>query len=223
MLAASKLKPRDVVETWKPYRALDPDIVSARARSLLAAPRTVSLRVTGGALLASGTAPHRWIAEARRLAQTFADVTNYDDRGVTDTDQANLDSARKKLESLRIFFARGSSEPSPGETDKLERAAREVAGLPALALAAGRGIRIEVVGRGDSEGSEEVNLALSRRRAEGVLALLRARLPSASLAATGVGSGRPLVEERTEEDKQMNRSVSFRAIEDDAGAPGASR
>ena len=223
MLAASKLEPRDVVENWKPYRALDPDIVSARARSFLTAPDTVSLRVAGGALLASGAAPHRWIADARRLGRTMPDVTSYDDRGVTDMDQANLDAARKRLESLRVFFARGSSEPSSGEADKLEQAAREIVGLPALASAAGREVHIEVVGRGDSEGSDEVNLPLSRRRAERVLALLRARLPSAPLGATGVGSERPLVEERTEEDKQMNRSVSFRAVEGGAGAPVASR
>jgi OOP family OmpA-OmpF porin len=223
MLAAAKLEPREVVGTWKPYRALDPDIVSARARSFLAAPETVSFRVAGGALLASGAAPHRWISEARRLARMSPDATGYDDRGVTDTDQAKLDSALKRIESLRVFFARGSAEPSPGEADKLDQAAREIAGLPALATDAGLEIRVEVVGRGDSEGSDEINLALSRRRAERVLALLRARLPSASLAATGVGSGRPLVEERTEEDRQMNRSVSFRAVESGAGTPVAPR
>jgi OOP family OmpA-OmpF porin len=223
MLAAWKLEPRDVVQSWKPYRALDPDIVSARARYFLTAPDTISLQVAGGELLASGAAPHRWIAAARMLARTIPDVTSYDDRGVTDTDQAKLDAARKRLESLRLFFARGSSEPSPGEADKLEQAAREIVGLPALASAAGREVRIEVVGRGDSEGSDEVNLPLSHRRAERVLALLRARLPSAPLDATGVGSGRPLVEERTEEDRQMNRSVSFRAVESDAGATVALR
>ncbi len=223
MLAAAKLEPREVVGTWKPYRALDPDIVTARARSFLAAPETVSFRVAGGSLLASGAAPHRWISEARGLARTSPDVTGYDDHGVTDTDQAKLDSVLKRLQSLRVFFARGSAEPSPGEADKLDQAAREIAGLPALATDAGRELRVEVVGRGDSEGSEEINLVLSRRRAERVLALLHARLPSASLAATGVGSGRPLVEERTEEDRQMNRSVSFRAVESGAGTPVAPR
>ena len=87
----------------------------------------------------------------------------------------------------------------------------------ALSAAAGKTARVEVVGRGDSEGTESINRPLSRQRAERVVAALRARgIGTANIAVVGVGSAQPLREERTEEDKQYNRSVSFRVVLTDA-------
>jgi len=140
------------------------------------------------------------------------------ERALLDTNRKNLESARARLETQRILFARGSSELAENELARLSDAAREIDRLPALAAAAGSEIRVEIVGRGDSEGTSETNLALSRRRAERVLAALRTEgLPTWSVAAVGVGAAQPLAPERTEEEKQLNRSVSFRVV------PGAAR
>ena len=141
-------------------------------------------------------------------------MARFDDRGLADTDAKALEAARARLESKLILFARGSSEVAASETAKLAELAADLSRLPALAAAAGAKVRAEVVGRGDSEGSVETNLALSRRRAERVLAALRAQgLDTGILVATGVGSTQPLRQERTEEDKQLNRSVSVRVVE----------
>ena len=212
LLPSSKLERGEVLATWKPYRALDPSLVAERARAFLAAPATVSLRMEGATLVASGQAPRQWIAESRNLSRTIPDVAGYDDQGVTDTDGMALEEARQKLESRRIFFARGSAELAPAEEAKLPEIGRDLKAIPSLAAAAGRGVSIEVVGRGDSEGASDFNTALSRRRAERVLASLRSDAAGAPLTAIGVGSAQPLVEERTEEDRQLNRSVSFRAV-----------
>ena len=212
LLGPSKLLAGDVAASWKPYRALEPSLVAERARAFLGAPPTVSLRVEDGALIASGSAPRQWIENSRALARAIPDVARYDDRGVADTDGKALEEAQKKLESQRIFFARGSAELAPAEDTKLPGIAADLEAIPALAAAAGREVSIEVVGRGDSEGSSDFNAALSRRRAERVLAALRAVAAEAPLKPIGVGSAQPLVEERTEEDKQVNRSVSFRAV-----------
>jgi OOP family OmpA-OmpF porin len=140
-------------------------------------------------------------------------VARFDDRGLTDTDSKSFETARAALEGKLILFARGSSELTPGETAKLADVARDLSRLPALATAAGKEFRGEVVGRGDSEGTSETNLALSRRRAERVLAALREEgLETKNLAVAGVGATQPLRQERTEEDKQLNRSVSFRIV-----------
>ncbi len=90
---------------------------------------------------------------------------------------------RHRLEELRVGARGAGRETDPlragilgalsGETAKLAEVARDLARLPALAAAAGKEFRGEVVGRGDSEGTNETNLALSRRRAERVLAALR--------------------------------------------------
>jgi len=212
MLASTKLDPAAVVGSWKPYRALDPPIVLARARTYLSAPDSVSLRVEDGTLIAAGSAPARWIEESRRLSRTIPDVARYDDRGVSDTDRAGLDRVRKALESRRIFFARGSSELASAESDRIREASRDIAELGASVSAAGAPIRVEVVGRGDSEGTSDVNLSLSRKRAEKVLAALNVRPGGPAVSAVGVGSAQPLVEEKTEQDRQVNRSVSFRVV-----------
>jgi outer membrane protein OmpA-like peptidoglycan-associated protein len=79
---------------------------------------------------------------------------------------------------------------------------------------------VEVVGRGDSEGTEGINQPLSRQRAERVVAALRGKgIGSANIATVGVGSANPLREEKTDEDKQYNRSVSFRVVLNPAEAP----
>jgi outer membrane protein OmpA-like peptidoglycan-associated protein len=72
--------------------------------------------------------------------------------------------------------------------------------------------RVEVVGRGDSEGTNDINLSLSRKRAEKVLAALNVKPGGPALSAVAVGSSQPLVEEKTEQDRQVNRSVSFRVV-----------
>jgi len=213
MLAPAKLRREDVVASWKPYQGLDPELVAARARSVLEAPDSVTLRVQDGSLLATGAASHRWIAEARARSRTIPGVARFNDRGLADTDVKDLEAARAKLQGTLILFARGSAELTPGETAKLADVAAELARLPALATAAGTAIRAEIVGRGDSEGTVETNLALSRRRAERVLAALRAQgLETRNLVAVGIGSTQPLRQERTEEDKQLNRSVSARVV-----------
>src|SRR5262245_32539759 len=74
-----------------------------------------------------------------------------------------------------IFFARGSSELAAAESDRIREASREIDELGAAAASAGAPIRIEVVGRGDSEGTSDINLTLSRKRAEKVLAALNVK------------------------------------------------
>ena len=173
----------------------------------------MALRVQDGALSATGAASHAWIAEAGRRWRAVPGVTRFDDRGLTDTDSKSFEAARAALEGKLILFARGSSELTPGEAAKLADVARDLSRLPALAAAAGREFRGEVVGRGDSEGTNETNLALSRRRAERVLTALRdGGLETKNLAVAGVGATQPLRQELTEEDKQLNRSVSFRVV-----------
>ncbi|HLN59394.1 MAG TPA: OmpA family protein [Thermoanaerobaculia bacterium] len=213
LLPASNLRREDVRGAWKPYQSLEPELIAARARSLLEAPGSVTLRVQDGALIATGAAPHAWIAEAGSRWRSVPGVARFDNRGLTDSDSKSFEAARAALEGKLILFARGSSELTPAETAKLADVARDLSRLPALAAATGREFRGEVVGRGDSEGTSETNLALSRRRAERVLAALRdGGLETKNLAVAGVGATQPLREERTEEDKQLNRSVSFRIV-----------
>ena len=69
--------------------------------------------------------------------------------------------------------------------------------------------RIALVGHTDAEGALDVNIAISRRRAEAVRARLIGEygLPEAQLSAEGVGFLSPLDSNRTEDGRTRNRRV----------------
>jgi len=74
-------------------------------------------------------------------------------------------------------------------------------------------IRLEIQGHTDSQGREEMNLALSQSRAQSVLNELRARrVLTSSFSAKGYGESLPLQDNDTEEGREANRRIEFRLI-----------
>lgn len=75
---------------------------------------------------------------------------------------------------------------------------------------------LEIQGYTDSQGREEMNLALSQSRAESVLNELRARrVLTGSFVAKGYGEERPIADNATEEGREANRRIEFRLIRPD--------
>jgi outer membrane protein OmpA-like peptidoglycan-associated protein len=210
MLAESEISSASVVGDWKPYQALHPKFIVARARRVLDPPSTVTLRATDGALLATGTAPHRWIEEARVRSRVFADVARFDDSGVTDSDLSGLEALRREIQDRPVSFAVASADLRPRDAVRLEALSRDLSRLAGMAVGMGKTLQVTVTGRGDSTGTEDVNRSISRQRAERVaraLALGNAR--SVTFVVRGVGSSEPLRREVTEEDRELNRSVTL--------------
>ncbi|MEM1073707.1 MAG: OmpA family protein [Pseudomonadota bacterium] len=74
-------------------------------------------------------------------------------------------------------------------------------------------LKLEVQGHTDSQGREEMNLALSQARAESVLNELRARrVLTGGFLATGYGETVPIAENDTDEGREANRRIEFRLI-----------
>ena len=74
-------------------------------------------------------------------------------------------------------------------------------------------LRLEIQGYTDSQGREEMNLALSQSRAESVLNELRARrVLTGSFKAVGYGEDNPIADNKTEEGREANRRIEFRLI-----------
>ena len=74
-------------------------------------------------------------------------------------------------------------------------------------------IRLEIQGHTDSQGREEMNLALSQSRAQSVLNELRARrVLTSSFSAKGYGESLPMQDNDTEEGREANRRIEFRLI-----------
>ena len=71
--------------------------------------------------------------------------------------------------------------------------------------------RIEIGGHTDNQGREEMNLALSTRRARAVLdALLAEGVLTQNFIAVGYGESEPIADNDTEEGRDQNRRIEFR-------------
>ena len=76
--------------------------------------------------------------------------------------------------------------------------------------------KISIEGHTDSDGNDKYNLALSERRANSVVTyLVEHGVAADRLVAVGFGESKPLVEEKTDADKETNRRVEFHITEQD--------
>lgn len=74
------------------------------------------------------------------------------------------------------------------------------------------GLKIEVAGHTDSDGSPEANKLLSERRAAAVAeAILAVGVPARQIAAAGYGEDRPFAPNDTAKNKALNRRIEFSA------------
>lgn len=74
--------------------------------------------------------------------------------------------------------------------------------------------KLKIAGHTDSSGNEEQNLQLSQARADAIKEYLikEFKIDAQRLTAIGYGSANPIVEEVTDEHKQLNRRVEFELI-----------
>ncbi len=82
-------------------------------------------------------------------------------------------------------------------------------------------VRMEIAGHTDSQGRETMNLGLSQRRAEAVLAALQARrVLTSNLFPKGYGEAVPIADNGTEEGREANRRIEFTLIADEPAGEG---
>jgi len=205
------IDPATVTMHWEPYQALEPRLILERARKVLEPPSGVELKFAGGTLSASGVATHDWIVDARGIARVLPGVTAYDEQNLSDESLKEPEELRQRIQQQVIRFITGGVQIAPGQTQALTALIADVQKLLAVAPAAGRRVRIEIVGHTDTEGDESANQWLSQQRAAKIMSLLLAkRMSQDAFIATGVGSAQPMHDETSEADKQLNRSVSFK-------------
>ncbi|VDC33008.1 Outer membrane porin F precursor [Pseudogemmobacter humi] len=111
----------------------------------------------------------------------------------------------------KITFTPGSAE--------IAAEAGPVIGELAEVLSDCPGIRMEIAGHTDSQGSESGNAALSQARAEAVMmALLGRRVDTSGMTAVGYGESNPIADNATETGREANRRIEF-TLKEAAAAP----
>jgi OOP family OmpA-OmpF porin len=159
---------------WEPYFSFAPSLVAIRARQTLRAPDGVRLTLDGDVLRATGTAPRRWIDNAKSLEFAIPGVVRLDADNVQSEERIALQHLGQNIEDLRIRFPLGGDAPEPGQDETLTRLRRDVEELRRLAGAAGARVILRVIGRTDALGAAEFNRRLGRTRAERIRAALDA-------------------------------------------------
>lgn len=206
LIVQHKLSTQDVRFVWAAYQSIDPYFVEARVRKLLQPPSSLSLKLVSGALECSGSAGHRWIEDAKRLAPSVAGVERVRFDRVIDVDVQSLQQSQAALSSVLIHFERGQFLVPPSEQANLAAVRTKVRALFDAARALQIETQVTMVGHADPLGTDLENLALSKQRAEEIRRLLvQSGLPEGRLVAEGAG----VVSASQVPNERDQRSVSF--------------
>jgi outer membrane protein OmpA-like peptidoglycan-associated protein len=128
-------------------------------------------------------------------------------------DENSPKGLKAAVESEIILFELGQAEINPRQQQNLAASSQAIQKLLQTAPSPGGNGVIELVGHADSSGPEATNMLLSQERADNaVRALVRLGIPLQSLRATGIGLSSPLRPETDEQNRQYNRSVTFRVV-----------
>jgi outer membrane protein OmpA-like peptidoglycan-associated protein len=102
-----------------------------------------------------------------------------------------------------IYFDTGKAEIKPESDATLKEIAKLLQGDPML--------KLYVVGHTDNQGALDLNMDLSRRRADAVLAALTTKyaVPAGRLRAYGSGPYAPVASNKTDEGRAKNRRVEL--------------
>lgn len=125
---------------------------------------------------------------------------------------AALPTPQECLADVQAVAARQKITFTPGSAE-IDANANAVMLALAAVLQTCPGVKIEVAGYTDAQGSEEGNRALSQARAESVvLGLQGRRVDVSGMEAKGYGEADPVGENETEAGREANRRIEFRLI-----------
>ena len=210
LLAGQAVDTGRIEQRWEPYLSLRPELVLARARRSLSPPAGVQLALSGDTLRATGSAPLDWVVSAERLAASVPGVSALDLSGVTAEMPPALAQLQREIEGEQVLFDVGSAALGATARSAADRVAERFGRVEAGAAALGTRATLELIGRTDPTGSDTANQALSRDRAEAVLAALAARgVSRGGTSVSALGTTRPLPADNPADRARINRSVSF--------------
>lgn len=135
-------------------------------------------------------------AEAR-IREQFTTIENMFDR---DQARVSREGNRLIIRLVGLTFQSGQAEVQAKYRDLMEKVKAATEVFPRS--------QIVIEGHTDSYGSDETNLALSRRRAEAVSAYLQQLgVPALRMSAVGYGETQPIANNDTEQGRARNRRI----------------
>jgi outer membrane protein OmpA-like peptidoglycan-associated protein len=204
---------------WGAYYALDDSLIQKRAIAALTPPPGVSLSVTDGVLHLEGQPPAKWLNDVRSRALLIPGIRSLD-LGRFTPEQIAFEEAKNKVQGTIVRFPVADASVSTAEVANLRTLIPLLRQLLDAQAALHESVTIDIIGHSDATGAEATNQNLSQRRADHVAAQLVQRgIPNASLHAQGVAASQPVRPESSEENRQYNRSATFRILAVPAAQP----
>ena len=160
-----------VTAEMQPFQSLQPEMITARATTLLAPPPTATLAVRGQTLVVSGDASRAWRRQVEARFAALAGIDSLDVSGLTVSDRVDFSSQVDRLHERRFRFTSDVSLSETAEAE-LRSYAEAVASLRSDAAAAGFALDVTVHGSTDATGGEAINVELAMRRASVVAEVL---------------------------------------------------
>lgn len=205
IIADAGLAPSAITTVWSPYYALEPELITIRAQSILQPPKTVQLHLKGDTLVATGTASVDWVRETKRLALMIPGVAAYrDDDLVT----LSISDLVEEINQTVVHFHSGSSTVERSEFKVLGVVTNALRQLDHVAAQSGQRLVVELFGSTDKTGSELLNLQLSQSRAESVLHALGGQHFATATTITATTAAE---QQGTKTEYSNQRVVSMRA------------
>ena len=213
LLKKDKLKSDKFLFNLESYTSTHPQVVLKRIGKILESPETVNLEVKDDVLNISGSASHPWITKMREALKTVPWISKYNDRDLADQDQNNFDILREKIEKRFFLFEFRSAEILIGQESELQAFMEDLKSFLNLAKGLEKIVQIDIIGHADSLGTENANLIISQERANKILSIiLKEGFDAKSFRTSGLGSRELFREEKTNQDRELNRRVTIRVI-----------
>jgi outer membrane protein OmpA-like peptidoglycan-associated protein len=207
----SNVNPTDGEFHWGGYYALDDGIVQQRAMAIMSPPSTALLTVKLGVLNVSGAASANWVKEIQSKALLVPGIRSVELSPELNPGRLAFSQAKTEIESAVVKFPVASAALSSSERVALRKLAEKIQSLLQAADSLHQSATLEVLGHTDSTGAEALNLNLSQRRADRASwELGQLGVSERVLHARGVGTTNPVRAEDNEENRQFNRSATFR-------------
>jgi OOP family OmpA-OmpF porin len=213
LLKKDKLKSDKFVFNLESYTSTHPQVILRRIDKILESPETVNLELKDGVLNISGSASHPWIAKMREALKTIAWISKYDDRNLADQDENAFALLKGKIEQRFFLFEFRSAEILVGQESELRAFIEDLKSFLNLAKSLEKIVQIDIIGHADSLGTENANLIISQERANKILSIiLKEGFDAKSFRTSGLGSRELFREEKTNQDRELNRRVTIRVI-----------
>ena len=181
-----------------PYLSLEPPLVEKRVRAMLHPPDSVTLRLDGTVLTATGTASPAWVSDTRVIARAIPGVSTYRDE-VRELIQSPdlrilLAQVTADLQKQHLSFLPLTSTLKPDQDAVLGRIIQLMNSMRDLSQKTDEKIELQVIGYADQSPEQEAKNHLGERRAQSLVETLRQRgMELSNVRVIGVGAVDPEV------------------------------